>query len=682
MSSRTKAGLSYLLVALAALLPRIIALGQFITIDEADGWMVRSARFLRAITTGDLATTAQSAHPGVTTMWLGAMGILVRNALIARGMVDSADFTARLGLMQLMPALVNSLAVVAGFWLLRRLLASRIAFLAAMLWALDPFVIGYSRVLHVDGLMGSFATLSLLAACVFWESGVRGQESGSAHRLPTPDPRLPTPDPRLPTPDPRLPTPDPRLLIASGILAALAVLSKSPGVALVPTVALLVVWSARRAGWPWQRVLRDLLIWGGAATVAALLIWPALWAAPDMAFTKLQAGVTEEGGEPHQSGNYFLGAATSVPGPLIYPVSMALRLTPWTMIGIGLLGLLWRRTRPADRPVLGAAALFAIILTAELAVFPKQFDRYLMPIFPALDILAAAGLWAAVDLLRGARARAAAVSALLLAAMINVAWWHPYGLIAFNQLLGGTTTAEWALRMGWGEGQQEVAAWLNQQPDIGEVVTVSTSASTLRPYIRPGGAVEFPLPDGSLPEHAGYVVTYLRSWQDGNGLPEPFRTFAATQPPVYTVQIKGITYAHVYEVVREPQHELRAAFGEDIALQGYDLTSDVGALNLTLHWATASAPPDVSLFIHLLGADGQRQAQADLPALTAGWEGGRHYYTRISLPLPANLPSDTYRLVIGLYDPQSFARLPLAEGSPADPAVAGPDALLVTTLSR
>lgn len=654
---------TYLAVALAALIPRVVDLGAFVTIDEVNSWMVRSEYFLRGITGGDLSATAQSAHPGVTTMWLGALGLLLHAALAARGLIDPADFTTRLGLMQLMPALVNSAAVLAGFWMLRRLLAPRIALLAALLWALDPFVIGFNRVLHVDGLMGSFATLSLLSACVYWGLGAGGWGArASSH------PAAPTPQP-LP------------FLIASGAFAALAMLSKSPGVALAPTVTLIAAWAAWRGRRPWRVALRDLLIWGAAATVTALLVWPALWANPPLAFQKLLAGVTEEGGEPHQSGNYFLGAPTEVPGPLIYPVTLAVRLTPWGMVGIFLLGLLWRRTDGAQRPVLGAAAMFALIFTLELSIFPKQFDRYLMPIFPSLDILAAAGLWAAFDTSRDPRWRIGLSSGVAAAAMLNAAWWHPYDLIACNQLFGGARTGEWALRMGWGEGLQDVAAWLNRQPDIGEVVTVSTAVSTMRPYLRPGAYAEFAPADGSLPEQAGYVVVYLRSRQDGR-LDQPFRSFAALQKPVYTLHIHGVKYAEVYEVLPEPQHELHASFGEDIALRGYDLSETDGALQLTLHWATTGAPPDVSLFVHLIDADGQRQAQADLPALTAGWDGGRHYHTRLTIDLPANLPAGGYQLAVGLYNPQSFARLPLADGPPADPAAAGDNALLLTTLRR
>jgi 4-amino-4-deoxy-L-arabinose transferase-like glycosyltransferase len=666
MMARRPVAPLYLLVALAALLPRVIGLGQFVTIDEVVSWMGRSQRFLTGISTGDLAATAQSAHPGVTTMWLGATGILLHGALAARGLIDASDFATRLALMQLPPALVNGAAVVAGFWLLRRLLAPRAAFLAALLWALDPFVVGYNRVLHVDGLMGSFATLSLLCACVYWQrAGGRSQEVGAPP----------------PAPERSAPPASGLLLIASGACAALAVLSKSPGVAIAPTVLVIALWSARRRGRPWGVVLRELLIWGGVAALAALLAWPALWAAPARAAEKLVQGVTEEGGEPHQSGNYFLGRPTPVPGPLIYPVSLALRLTPWTMLGLGLLGLLWRRTRPGQREALAAMALFALIFTAELSAFPKQFDRYLLPIFPALDVLAAAGLLAAVDRLRSPQARAALLSGLALVAIGNVAWWHPYNLIAFNQLLGGARTGEWALRMGWGEGLQDVAAWLDRQPNIGEVVTVSTAVSSLRPYVRPGVGVELPLGGGRLPDKAGYVVIYLRSQQDGQ-LEPPFDAFAARQRPVFTLRIKDVDYARVYEVLPTPQSAVRARFGQDIALQGYDLADEGGGLRLTLHWETIGTPPDLSLFAHLLDADGQRQAQIDLPVVTAAWEGGRHYRTQVDIPLPNDLPKGGYQLVIGLYDPASFARLPLTEGPAANPAFAGPDALLVTTLQR
>jgi hypothetical protein len=44
------------------------------------------------------------------------------------------------------------------------------------------------------------------------------------------------------------------------------------------------------------------------------------------------------------------------------------------------------------------------------------------------------------------------------------------------------------------------------------------------------------------------------------------------------------------------------------------------------------------------------------------------------------LPPGTYQLTLGVYDPQTGARLPLVAGPAADPARAGADALLLGTI--
>jgi 4-amino-4-deoxy-L-arabinose transferase-like glycosyltransferase len=666
MISRSTKLLSYLLIIVAALIPRIVDLGTFVTIDEVNGWMPRSENFLQGITTGQLADTAQSAHPGVTTMWLGAAGLLLHAALVAGALIDPTDFAVRLGLMQLMPALANSAAVVVGFWMLRRLLAPRIALLAALLWALDPFVIGFNRVLHVDGLMGSFATLSVLAACVFWLPGGRRPASGEAGS-------------RRPDPGSRLLLPASCFLILSGICAALAVLSKSPGVVVAPTVLGIAAWSVWRCGLPWKRALGQLALWGATAFAAALIVWPALWAAPSWAIDRLVTSVTEEGGEPHQSGNFYLGRPVDVPGPQYYTTALALRLTPLSMLGIGLLAFTWRRRSPGEQAALALLAWFALLLTLELSLFPKKFDRYLEPAFPAINVLAAAGL---LGLAEGWRVRwdNAWLGLIFLVAGFNAAWWHPYGIIAYNQLLGGAPAGARTFHIGWGEGMPQVAAWLNRQPNIAEQGTISSTVATLRPYLQPGVGAELPPTDGQIPSQTGFAVVYLRSAQIG--LDPPLEQIAATQPAVFTVTIHGLTYAQVYELRPSPQHALRAVFGPDIELQGYDLSEQEGSLQLTLHWATMAQPPDLSLFVHLLDASGQRQVQIDLPTITAGWDAERHYRTRFVLPLPAELPTGSYQLAIGLYDPQSFTRLPLTVGSPADPVAAGDNALLLVTLQR
>ena len=71
-----RALVGYLLVALAALIPRALDLGRFITDDEANFWLHRSDVFLNAVRSGDFIATAITTHPGVTPFkWIDGLAL-------------------------------------------------------------------------------------------------------------------------------------------------------------------------------------------------------------------------------------------------------------------------------------------------------------------------------------------------------------------------------------------------------------------------------------------------------------------------------------------------------------------------------------------------------------------------------------------------------------------------------
>ena len=150
---------STLLVLGAALLPRVLGLADFFTIDEADHWILRVRLFSEALGQHNWAGTNLTGHPGVMTMWLGGLG---RRLAIANGIAPSSDSAAYLAMLRLPLAVTNSLAVALGYLLLRRIVRPGIALLAAILWATEPFLIAHSRLLHVDALMTSFSTICVL----------------------------------------------------------------------------------------------------------------------------------------------------------------------------------------------------------------------------------------------------------------------------------------------------------------------------------------------------------------------------------------------------------------------------------------------------------------------------------------------------------------------------------------
>jgi hypothetical protein len=264
-------------------------------------------------------------------------------------------------------------------------------------------------------------------------------------------------------------------------------------------------------------------------------------------------------------------------------------------------------------------------------------------------------------------------------AVLNAWWWHPYEIVYFNQALGGAPAGAHAFTTGWGEGLSEVAAWLNEQPDITGVLTVSTMINGLQEYMRKGARAIGR--DGPLPAKAGYVVVYVRNVQWDTPWP-PFDQFYGPEVPLHVVRIHGVDYAWIYRVPPAVAQPLEADLGLDLHLRGLEPGAKIQPgqpLVYRLFWKTSNAPSrDYTLFAHLIGVDGRRYAQSDLTYPTSSWGAYRYVASDLAIELPADLPVGTYRLVIGLYDPQTGQRLPLRSATPVDPALDGPDALVLT----
>jgi hypothetical protein len=654
--------LSYVLIGLVALVPRVLALGLFITDDEANFWLNRSDLFLKALHSGDFAATAITAHPGVTTMWLGAAGIVLRRALLGLGVLHSDAFPNVLALMRLPVVLAHVAVLLLGYALLRRMLPATVAALAALLWAADPFVIGYSKLLHTDALAGSFMTLSVLAACYYWNH---------CRQM--------------------------AWLLLSAVAAGLAFLSKSPALVLLPAIALIALLAPTTddrplmtdrfrslVGGRWLVVV-SLLVWFVAATATVLALWPALWVSPLRAYEQLRVGVAIEGAQPHMLGNFFLGRQDDAPGLLYYPVALALRTTPLTLLGLLLLPLAWRldwsrlewRHSSSLKRDLAGQASFVILFVAAMSLFPKKFDRYMVPAFPALDFLAAVGLVAIGDWrlaigrwFRPGLSIAAGqtpcdrrlATVIGIAAIANAAWWHPYSIVAFNQIFGGTRAGAQTFTVGWGEGLEQVADWLNQQPDITSVRTVALRITSLNPYLREGAQADFPKGD-QLRDHTGYVVVYLPQVQPGQ-VDGAFKEFYGRRTPLHIVRIHGVDFAWIYQAPPQVAQPRMANFGTDIQLRGFDQGGAARRgqeLRFRLLWEASAPPPkDYWLFAHLIGPDGQRYAQIDQPYPTSQWAPGRFATTELPIALPQTAPAGTYQLLIGLYIQENGQRLAVA----------------------
>jgi hypothetical protein len=713
-ASLWRVALVALLLLVAALLPRSLGLADFFTIDEADHWIVRVRLFSEALRRQNWAGTNLTGHPGVMTMWFGSLG---RSLAIANGVAPSGDSAAYLAMLRLPLTVVNSLAVVAGYLLLRRIVHPGVAVLAAILWATEPFLIAHSRLLHVDALMTSFSTLCILLLLL--SSPLARQPLLGAGRWVA--------------------------IGASGAMAGLALLSKVSGLVLLAWAGLFlaaVVVTDRRLmakyglgwwfspGW-WlaaaRRTLLPYLLWLGCLALTMFVVWPAMWVAPETAVGDMIAEAILNGGQPHAWGNYFFGASIADPGPLFYPVAVLWRSSPLMLIGLLALPLaFWRARRAHDegprakdegqesasalhsplvmrRSTLVLLALLSWVLLFGLAVTVggKKFDRYSLPIWPTLDILAAAGLlgigsWG-MAIWRRIISRSpisspqpslkmALFGVIAVAALAYDMSYQPYYLSYFNPLLGGGPVAQDLLLVGWGEGMEHVGAWISARPDRDRGNVLTWIPSTLQPFLpREVRALDIRTTTIAMRHPPpNYSVIYARGAMRQD-TPELAAEVSRT-PPLFQLRMNGLEYATIYQMPRPFDTPVGARFGDGLELGGFSQQQIGSTLVISPSWSVQRDQPGGHfVFAHVLAADGRRVAQLDA-AIDDGmfptWQAGQQFGTALPIALPADLPAGEYRVVLGVYDPAANARLPL-NGAPAmPPDVDGPDALLLTTIRR
>jgi len=91
-------------------------------------------------------------------------------------------------------------------------------------------------------------------------------------------------------------------------------------------------------------------------------------------------------------------------------------------------------------------------------------------------------------------------------------------------------------------------------------------------------------------------------------------------------------------------------------------------ITLTLYWEARETPSaDYQIFVHVLGAGPDPVAQGDGPPLmgdypTTMWAPGEIIVDPHLVALPADLPPGRYRLLVGMYDLATMARLVRLDG--------------------
>ena len=627
-ASRTRALMlaSALVLFLVALYPRAINLGGYLTTDEGN-WMGRTALFTHALLNGHPSGTYQSGHPGVMTMWSSLLGMGPDRALALvehvrpDGLEKAPNYLETVHLARRAFAVLTSLAVAGIALLTWRLFGAGVGLLAGVLLALEPFFLAHSIVAHVDSNVTTWMTVCILSALIyFWAGGGLG------------------------------------FLILSGLAAGLAFLSKAPSAFLpifVPIIALGALAYRRRltSGSAWLKLVRDGAIWGVLALAIAMLLWPSFRWDPIGTLFQMVDYTETVGGSDHE--NFFMNQPVGDPGPLYYLVALAFRLTPATLLGLALLivGLLpFGRRPPAGwGSRLMVLATFVVLFIWMMALAPKKFDRYLLPIFPTIEILAAVGFWLMLRRLpRGLGVKALPAVLLVIGASqaALAAYVYPYYLAYYNPMLGGGPAARRTFVVGWGEGLDIVTDYLNKKPDA-ERLTVAGFYPRVMSAQFKGTVLSDKQYDAAM---ADYIVLYVNAVQ--RDLANRLRMVTRGKRSEMVVKINGIEYARLYAVPPPPRRNAAGTeFGRQIRLERAFLKSDErpylksddlnpgDTIEETIRWVVLQpTPEDLVAVVQMLDQKGAVVAEHAVPI------GGAD--SKTSTMRPNDIAIEAHRIVL------------------------------------
>ena len=652
--------LASLVLVLAIWLPRGLTLDRFVTADE-HAWLARSGNFYYALAHDDWAGTFQREHPGVTVTWAGLVGYLftypgyandapgqfgwlteeVEPFLRSQGH-DPVDVLAA---GRTVSAVWITLALLACFWLARRLMGFWPAFFGVALIALGPFPVAHARLLHLDGQISAYMLLAALAWLVHLQTRSRGS------------------------------------LVLAGVAAGLAWLTRSPAFFLGPLFALLTLgWLlARRAGWrEWWEWLGRGLVWVGIGGAVFVLLWPAMWVDPVGSLRQVLTAAGEYAAEGHLKPTFFDGAIyAGDPGFWFYPVTWAWRTTPLTWIGLvlALVGLGLRRPPLASRTAFGvvvALLVYGLGFMLFMNLGAKKFDRYILPSHLSLELVAGAGWAVALQLAatRGAakgtlRFMPLAAASVLIGQALFLLPAYPYYLTFYNPALGGSAAAPRTMMIGWGEGADETGRYLDAKPDAADLTVASGYTNGPLSYFFRGTTL--PL---TFWQQADYAAVFVQDRQ--RLLPSrKSAAYFAGLTPEHVVTLGGIDYAWLYDLRGAPLPAYVTDWGGVIRLATFQLPAaqitpgeTVGAVFYLVNQGQIAT--NLNVLVRVVGPDGTEIARDEgwpWGAATSNWQRGVVWPDGHDLTIPPDTPPGYYRVELGFYDPATQELLPAVQAA-------------------
>lgn len=551
------------------------------------------------------------------------------------------------------PGLLNTVSVAGAYWLVRRYWGRTAALSAALLYAVSPWGIIYSRKIWAQDLLPLFVMGWGIAAALAFVEG--------RHKW----------------------------IILHLLCLAIAIQIHLSAVALIPATILFLLVFRRQLSWRW------VLVGGALGVLTAVPFLYYLWqqwrggGIEQLALSGSEATTTSMFNSLRYTIMVSLGTdAHSLAGPDAFRAFLAQAppVVPaqWFLAGLIIAGIIWLlfylwRRWGARAAQVGFILLVWLLLPPLFFLLPltQVFPHYFITTFPAqymIGGIAFAWLVARFGKSRYKVAFGVGWGLLLLTAALQL--WLSFNLLQFVMRIntpGGMGTplalkleaAETATTLVRESGAAEILlAGEGEFPGIDAFPAEWTVLLREWPhrFVDAHSSALFP---------AQPTVILLDGRLEQNAPIEPVRQlYSALTETQETIPLRSGEGSYVVMALptnnaAEPdtRFDNPILLANFVQLVGYGLRCEVGALHWRLHWQTADNPDgaDYHLFNHLLDANGQRIAQSDAAVFApAQWRAGDKVISYFTLPLP-EAAAAPWLMRVGMYRFPSLEAVPILD---------------------
>jgi hypothetical protein len=392
-----------------------VGLGYDITNSDAIRWHYRSQNFLTAVKSGDLRSTYQRYHPGVSMMWVNAAvkqaGFWVQLPFTAEPKtLENSDWYPIIhGVSKAVNILIIGGLLLIQYFCIERLFNKKIALTYLFFVATEPYLTGINRWFHLTSFEVFFSFTSFLLILLWSKTKIT------------------------------------KFLMASAIFFGLGVLSKMTVLILGPVIGAIIIYiSYKEKKYKWIAIYPTVVI----GVIIAL--FPAIWVDPLYVFNKLFSALV--GSVTDNLRDQMLSPWVK---PFYYLIILILKISP---IVTGLLVLSFFKIKKFSIYTM-AILLYLLFFLITLTLADQKIDRYAIALFPPILLLAAI-LFEQFD----EQIKRIIIFAHLLLLIIIIFIYHPVYSAFYDPLIGGTNTAlNLGLYENSGEYMSNAAFYLNQK---------------------------------------------------------------------------------------------------------------------------------------------------------------------------------------------------------------------------